>query len=351
MKSIPSALLRWYDKERRILPWREDPTPYHVWISEIMLQQTRVESVKAYYERFTARLKDITALAQCGEDELLKLWEGLGYYSRARNLQKAARIILTEYEGRLPSDYEELLKLPGIGAYTAGAIASIAYGQAVAAVDGNVLRVLARYLADDRDIADEKLKRERKSQIEEILPKGKAGEFNQAMMDLGAMICLPKGAKCKECPLRKNCRALKEDRVSELPKKKAAKERRIQERTLFVIRYREQICIRRRPKSGLLAGLWELPAVDVQLGKKAALEAVRELGFEPVSIERLPDSKHIFSHLEWRMRAYLVRADELTAEPKGAVLVSPEKIDEEYALPSAFAAYGTYIRRKKHEDQ
>ena len=225
LKGIVEPLLKWYDTCRRILPWREEPDAYSVWVSEIMLQQTRVEAVKPFYARFMEALPDIEALASCEEDRLLKLWEGLGYYNRVRNMQKAARIVAEEYGGRMPSDYEKLLKLPGIGPYTAGAVASIAYGIPVPAVDGNVLRVLSRVTADYEDITKPSMRRKMEEQIMEIIPPDNAGKFTQALMELGAIICVPNGAaKCGECPLKDMCLAREKGIVTELPQK-AAKNR------------------------------------------------------------------------------------------------------------------------------
>ncbi len=345
---LAKALPAWYRRMKRSLPWRDDPTPYHVWLSEIMLQQTRVEAVKAYYLRFLETLPDISALSACDEQKLLKLWEGLGYYSRVRNLQKAARIITEEYGGIMPSSYEEILSLPGIGEYTAGAIASIAFGQKKAAVDGNVLRVTARFLGDEEDIGSASLKTRRKTELEAIMPKA-AGSFNQALMDLGAMVCLPNGSpKCTECPLSSACQAYLSGRTGELPVKKKKSERRILDRTVFVIRHRGKILLHRRPEHGLLAGLYELPGSEKQLGRSEALDHVRDLGFEPLYIEKLPDSRHIFSHLEWRMCAYLVRTDELP-EPFPAsedyLLESPEDIAAGFPIPSAFSAYKKYLTK------
>ncbi|MBO6297792.1 MAG: A/G-specific adenine glycosylase [Lachnospiraceae bacterium] len=356
LNGMADPLLAWYGEHKRSLPWRDDPSPYHVWVSEIMLQQTRVEAVKGYYARFLTELPDIQALAEVPEEKLLKLWEGLGYYNRARNLQKAARKIMDEYAGEMPADYEAILSLPGIGTYTAGAVASIAFGRPVAAVDGNVLRVFARYLADPTDISEEGLKKRRKNEIEQMIPKEYPGIFNQALMDLGAMICLPNGEpKCAECPLRNKCRAHKEGRTAELPVKAPKAERRIEEKTVFVIQYQDKVLIRKRPGKGLLAGLYELPAAPGHLDRKDALVYVEELGFRPLHIEKLPDSRHIFSHLEWRMRGYLVRADELAQkagvwqQEKSCRLETPESIDVSYPIPSAFAAYAPYIRRKKED--
>ncbi len=352
LSSCVSPLLLWYDANRRILPWREDPTPYHVWLSEIMLQQTRVEAVLDYYRRFLEKLPSVAELAGCDEQALLKLWEGLGYYSRVRNMQKAAQIIMDQYGGIMPSEYEEILKLPGIGSYTAGAIASIAFQKAVAAVDGNVLRVTARILADEEDIGNESLKKRRKQELEDILPKDRPGSFNQALMDLGATVCVPNGTpKCEECPLASFCRAHLTDRTAELPVKKKKAERRILERTVFVIRHRGKILLHRRPRRGLLAGLYELPGAEKHLERSEALDFVGKLGFEPLYIEALPNSRHIFSHLEWRMRAYLVRTDDLpetVSDTEDYLLESPEEIAAGFPIPSAFSAYRGWIRKSEN---
>jgi A/G-specific adenine glycosylase len=354
--SLAEYLLRWYDVNRRILPWREDPAPYHIWLSEIMLQQTRVEAVKGYYERFLRELPDIRALAEVSEEKLLKLWEGLGYYNRARNMQKAARKIVAEYGGEMPPYYEDILSLPGIGNYTAGAIASIAFGLPTAAVDGNVLRVFARYLADPTDISEEGLKKRRKEEIERVIPAEHPGLFNQALMDLGAMICLPNGMpKCDLCPLKKKCLAKKEGRTSELPVKAPKAKRRIEDKTVFVIQYQDKVLIRRRPAKGLLAGLYELPAKAGHLDQKDALAYVEEMGFQPLHIEALPESRHIFSHLEWRMKGYLVRADELAKrgdwqKDQDCRMETPEVIDAKYPIPSAFAAYAPFIRKREEKE-
>ena len=273
LNRIAPGLLTWYDKSRRSLPWREEPTPYRVWVSEIMLQQTRVEAVKPYFARFMERLPDIEALAEVDDDELLKLWEGLGYYSRARNLKAAAQQIVTEYGGEMPSDYRELLKLKGIGSYTAGAVSSIAFKQPNPAVDGNVLRVIARLLEDDSDISDQSVKKRVEDDLRPVMPKDRPGDFNQALMELGATVCLPNGApKCSNCPWQEFCLVGLHGTWQQYPQKAAKKARTIEDKTILVIRTSRQVVLRKRPKKGLLAGLYEFPAMD----KKASLEEVRE---------------------------------------------------------------------------
>ena len=405
-ESVP-ALLQWYAYNARVLPWRENPTPYHVWISEIMLQQTRVEAVRGYYDRFLADLPTVRAVAEAQEDRLIKLWEGLGYYSRVRNIGKAAKVICERYDGELPADYALLRELPGIGDYTAGAIASIAYGQCVPAVDGNVLRVYARLTAYRDDIRSESFKKQVRELLTDAMEKqlltanrddalsetvlsetrvaGKqnngtvlsepsdgsaggiacvnhtgsvAGQFNQAVMDIGATVCIPNGKPhCDVCPLAHLCKAYAEDLTGEIPKKAEKKARPVQKKTVMVIRCNGRILLHRRPQTGLLAGMWELPNVDGHLSsaevKKAAAEilskdvkrkeaasfakigtrkemresdlmtdvkeeAEKNTGIK-LSAHRFDDSRHVFSHVEWEMRGY--RIDVTTVAEDGTASV------------------------------
>lgn len=340
---IAKPLLSWYDAGRRILPWREEPTPYHVWLSEIMLQQTRVEAVKPYYDRFLKELPDIASLAAVEEERLLKLWEGLGYYNRARNLQKSARQIVSEYGGQMPGDYGELVKLAGIGSYTAGAISSIAFGNAVPAVDGNVLRVLSRLRMEERDIMDAKVKKDVEEELQCIMPKDRPGDFNQALMELGAMVCIPNGSpKCEECPLEEVCQAKAQGRVLDYPKKKAKKPRKIDKKTVLVIRYGQMAALQRRPDEGLLAGMYEFPCMDGHQSERKVIAYLKELGVAPIRIQKLAPAKHVFTHKEWHMTGYLIRVDEL-AGMGGYVFARPEEIRGRYPVPSAYAAYLEYM--------
>lgn len=340
---IAEPLLVWYDAGRRILPWREDPTPYHVWLSEIMLQQTRVEAVKPYYDRFLRELPDIASLAAVEEEKLLKLWEGLGYYNRARNLKKSAMQIVSEYGGEMPGDYEQLMKLPGIGSYTAGAVASIAFGRAVSAVDGNVLRILSRLRLDDRDIMDAKVKRAIEEELRGVIPRERPGDFNQALMELGATVCVPNGEpKCEVCPWGGICQARIQGRAMEYPKKAPKRPRRVEKKTILLIWYNRLIALQKRPDEGLLAGLYEFPSIEGHQKEEQVIAYLKNLGVAPIRIRRLEASKHIFTHKEWHMTAYSIRVDEL--EGMGEyVFVEPDEIKNKYPVPSAFAAYLKYL--------
>ena len=331
---IVEDLLQWYDENARILPWRSEPKPYYIWVSEIMLQQTRVEAVKGYFARFIKELPDVAALASVEEDVLLKLWEGLGYYNRARNLQVAAKTIMEEYGGEIPKDYEKLQKLKGIGSYTAGAIASIAYGIPVPAVDGNVLRVMKRLSGSYDDIIKASVKKELEKELTKIMPK-RSGAFNQAVMDLGAMVCIPNGRPlCEECPLKKHCIAYKKDIVMELPVKTPKKKRRIEEKTILVLEYEGKFALHKREDKGLLAGLWEFPNIPGKLETNSLEEIVKDKNY---IVRVLGESKHIFTHLEWHMTGYHIQ---LNQKPdKDYIWISAEELVGNYAIPTAFSAY------------
>ena len=342
MENISPALLNWFYANHRILPFRSDPTPYHVWLSEIMLQQTRVSAALPYYERFLAALPDIPALAACEEEKLHKLWEGLGYYSRVRNLQKAAKIVCEQYGGELPADYDALRTLPGIGDYTAGAIASISFGLPVPAVDGNVLRVFSRLYNDDGLITDPKVKRAFTARVMEHQPPPAPGDYNQALMELGALVCVPNGAPlCEQCPLAHLCQARAAGTALSLPRKAAPKARRIEPVTLAVVRSPAGVLLQQRPEKGLLAGLWQPTLWENEtLTPDEARARLAALGVTctPDAAKALRPAKHIFSHIEWQMQGYLFAADTQPA-PAGFVWASPEQLAAEYTLPGAFKAY------------
>lgn len=303
-------LLDWYHKNKRKMAWRDNPSPYHVWISEIMLQQTRVEAVHAYYARFINRLPGIQDLAEVSEDELHKLWEGLGYYNRAKNLKKAAQLVMKDYGGELPSTYQQLLNLPGIGPYTAGAIASIAFGENVPAVDGNVMRVISRLSGDTRDITQGATKKDMERIVQEllILPS-EVQHFNQALMELGALICIPNGApKCEVCPVSEICYAYQNDCQESLPVKTAKKARRIEKKSVLVfVNENEEFLIQKRPEKGLLSGLWGFPSLEGALSERALRSLLKESGIAVRKISKIEAPKHIFTHVEWHMHGFLVQ--------------------------------------------
>lgn len=347
LKEITAPLLAWYDAHARVLPWREDASPYRVWVSEIMLQQTRVEAVKPYFERFLAALPTIRDLAGASEDQILKLWEGLGYYNRVRNMQKAAILIEEEYGGEMPADFEKILALPGIGSYTAGAISSIAFGLPRPAVDGNVLRVLSRVLESYDDILKQSTKRRMEEAVQAVIPVERSGDFAQALIELGAIVCVPNGApKCEECPLRELCRAREHGTQGELPKKTPPKSRRLEDRTVLVLLSENKAALRKRPAKGLLAGLYELPNLTGHLSREEVLSYVKEQRLSPIRIEKLPEAKHIFSHIEWHMIGYAVKIEEPEDGFGDLLFVEKKELEEQYSVPAAFGAYAEYFKHR-----
>lgn len=341
------VLLSWYRQAKRPLPWRETCDPYCIWLSEIMLQQTRVEAVKPYYARFLAACPTVASLAAIPEEQLLKLWEGLGYYSRARNLQKAAKRVMELHGGVMPSTYEELLALPGIGEYTAGAIASIAYDIRVPAVDGNVLRVLSRLGAVREDITDQKVKNAFREALIPCVPAD-AGDFTQALIELGAMVCVPNGApKCEACPMRAVCRAEKDGSTVELPVKSPKKARRVEKKTVLLVFDGEKRAITKRPPEGLLAGLFQFPNAEGHLDAEAVEALLCSMGLEVQSVTRAPDAVHIFTHIEWHMIAYDVRVAALSPV-KDWIPATDHDLTTKYAIPSAFSAYTKYLKRSEN---
>ena len=330
LKIIVDPLLKWYDAERRILPWREDPKPYHVWISEIMLQQTRVEAVIDYYHRFLARFPDVKTLASAEIDEVLAYWQGLGYYRRCEMLYKAANVIAEQYNGELPCDHDAILALPGVGRYTAAAIMSIGFGVPYPAVDGNVLRVIMRVTDRDLCIDEEKVKRQVEDELSEVIPQDRASDFTQALMDLGATVCLPNGEpKCKLCPWHTFCEG--KYRAETLPIRKAKKGRTSENRTVFLLTCGEEVALRKRPSKGLLANMWEFPNELGYLPEKEVLTRF-EGGIRP-----LGNAIHIFSHIEWHMQGFLVELKN-KIENDDLVWIKKEEIAD-YAIPSAFSYF------------
>lgn len=331
-QDIVNKLIVWYKENARDLPWRKTKNPYHIWLSEIMLQQTRVEAVKPYFERFIRVFPTIEALAGAQEEVLLKLWEGLGYYSRVRNLQKAAQMIVEEYGGKLPCDYQALRKLKGIGPYTAGAISSIAFSLPYAAVDGNVLRVMSRLMADARDIMLASTKVSWEEEIVRMMPKGEEGTFTQALMELGATVCLPNGMpKCHICPVREYCQAYRKNTISLYPVKTPKKPRTKEFLSVFFLVKDGKIAIGKREDKGLLSALWQLPNCSQD---KALPVALRDWGIITGEIKDMKAQKHIFTHIEWHMNCYFV--DVKQNENNDFLWLEKETVEKEYALPTAF---------------
>lgn len=342
---MAGPIVEWYRKNRRDLPWRSHVSAYRVWVSEIMLQQTRVEAVKPYYERFISELPGVRELSEVPEDRLLKLWEGLGYYNRVRNMQKAAQQIMELHGGEFPRTYEEIRSLKGIGNYTAGAISSFAYGLQKPAVDGNVLRVVSRILASEEDIMKESVRKKYEAALEKVIPEDASSDFNQGLIELGAIVCVPNGmAKCEICPVFHLCQARKKDIVMQLPVKKKAKDRRTEDKTVFIFKDGEAAAVRKRPSKGLLAGMYELPNTEGSLNEKEAIAYCKNIGLTPVRLKKLPPAKHIFSHVEWHMTGYEVVVDELEKTNNHEFLFAKlDEIKEKYPMPSAFESFKSWL--------
>lgn len=336
LQKLPGALLPWFEQNKRDLPWRKDKDPYHIWVSEIMLQQTRVEAVKGYYARFLDALPTVAALAQCDDELLHKLWEGLGYYNRARNLKKAARQIMTQHGGVFPKTYEEILALPGIGEYTAGAICSIAFDLPTPAVDGNVLRVISRITNDATPIDLPAYKKSVADALAEIYPQ-KAGDFTQAMMELGATVCGPnRRPDCESCPCKAFCQGFLNNTAEQLPVKQPKRERKQEERTVFILSCDGRYALRKRPDRGLLAGLWEFPNVPQKLNTQAIINQVEKYGLKTKDIKLQVERKHIFTHIEWDMRGVYVEVESCESD---FVWMTAEQLKTQAALPTAFRLF------------
>ncbi len=329
--SIPAPLLAWYRANKRRLPWRENPTPYRVWVSEIMLQQTRVEAARDYYLRFLSALPDVESLAACDEDKLLKLWEGLGYYSRVRNMQKTAKIIAEEYGGRFPADEKRLKALPGIGDYTAGAILSIAFGLPVPAVDGNVLRVLSRLTENPTDISEPSYRAYLAEKLRAVYPQDKAGcsDFTQSLMELGALICKPLSPDCEKCPVRGLCLAARHGSQSRLPVLPEKKEKRRERVFVFVVETPAGVAVRKRER-GVLKGMNEFPS-HVVSGGETPERVLEEWGVSKFEIVRQKNYTHVFTHIYWEMHCFLVRAETVPFP-----VYTAEEIEKSVSLPTAF---------------
>ena len=334
--ALPGALLPWYEANRRDLPWRADREPYHIWLSEIMLQQTRVEAVRGYYARFLDALPSVEALAGCDDDRLHKLWEGLGYYSRVRNLKKAARLLMEQYGGAFPQDYRAIRSLPGIGDYTAGAICSIAFDLPTPAVDGNVLRLAARLTDDHRSVDTPDIKREVRDALAAVYP-ARAGDFTQALMELGATLCGPnRPPECAACPARAFCLGCRNKTAPALPVRSPKREKRREEKTVFILSCNGSYALEKRPARGLLAGLWQFPNVSGFLSTEEAMRSLSQMGLQPREIRMELFRKHIFTHIQWDMKGIYI---EVAAPGGGFMWLTPEQIRTQAALPTAFRQF------------
>lgn len=335
MEQMNLYLLRWYHQNKRELPWRKDQNPYHIWISEIMLQQTRIEAVMGYYDRFIERLPSIQDLAQVNDEELLKLWEGLGYYTRARNLKKAAIKIMEEYDGIFPNTFEQIMSLPGIGEYTASAIGSICFSLKEVTIDGNVLRVYMRLQNCYDNVDDLKIRRKVRNELQKIMPE-EAGDFNQALMELGETICLPNGIpKCSECPLKNFCKSYQNDTYLELPIKNKKKDKKEEEYTILLFYYKNQFVLEKRKESGLLQNLWQFPNIQGHLTKKQLENYLKENKIKFLKVKKSVSYTHIFTHKRWNMISYMVELDKNDYNMNWNDL----KTLKEKAIPTAFMPF------------
>lgn len=335
-KQFSGALLNWYDTHKRDLPWRKDREPYHIWLSEIMLQQTRVEAVKGYYNRFLENLPTIESLANADDDLLHKLWEGLGYYSRVRNLKKAANRIMAEYGGVFPGEYSKVLTLPGIGPYTAGAICSIAFDQPTPAVDGNVLRLMTRLLDVHCNIDEPATKAMITDYLRKIYPP-RAGDFTQALMELGATVCGPNCApNCENCPCKAFCKGYQNGTAAALPVRNEKKKRRIENKTILILSCDGELALCKRPDTGLLASMWQFPELPDGMELNAVISKVEEMGGSISEIQRQVERKHVFTHIEWHMRGFYLQLREKMPQ---FTWMSVQKIRDEAALPTAFRLF------------
>lgn len=330
-------ILSWYKKSRREMPWREQPTPYRIWISEIMLQQTRVDTVIPYFNNFMARYPTVESLASSEENELMKYWEGLGYYSRIKNIRKTAIELVQNHQAKLPESFEELLKLKGIGEYTAGAIASEAFGEKVPAVDGNVFRVFARLTGFREDIREAKSQEKLKVAVRGVLPEKEIGDFNQGLIELGALICIPKGSpKCELCPVKEFCGSYRDNLQDEIPFRSKARKRTVQERTVFLIQCGDRFAVRKREEGTLLEGLFEIPNREGFYTPEEAKSVVEEMGFTVKDLHMIRDKKVVFTHIEWILQGYYFHVAE---ENDAFLFETKENLLKNYALASAFIGY------------
>lgn len=346
MKEIINPLLYWYQKNKRELPWRRDKDPYHVWISEIMLQQTRIEAVISYYQRFMKEIPTISDLASIHEDRLLKLWEGLGYYTRAKNLKKTAMIIQEQYQGEFPNTFKEILSLPGIGEYTASAIGSISFSLKEATVDGNVLRVYMRIHNSYENVDDVKVRKRVRENLQTILPHN-SGDFNQAMMELGEVICLPNGMpKCEMCPLSKYCKSYHEKTYMKIPVKNKKKKKKLEHYTILLLTYQNQIAIEKRKNKSLLSGLYQFPNIEGHYNISHIKQYLEEHKIKYKNVQKKVKYTHIFTHKKWDMNSYQIEVIS-KYNLNHYKWVTLEELDRFYSLPTAFQPFRKVLGKKE----
>ena len=330
-------LLEWHDENARALPWKGETDPYRIWISEIMLQQTRTETVSGYYHAFLEEFPDVYALAEASEERLFKKWEGLGYYSRARNLHKAAKRIVSEYGGKLPDTAGELMKLPGIGDYTAGAIASIAFGRREPAMDGNAVRVISRVVCERGCVGEAKVKRALKEACASLMTGERCGDFNQAMMGLGNMVCVPVNPRCEGCPVKAFCQARRLGAQKELPNLPPKPEKRNLSVGVALVFSGNRVLLVKRPEEGLLAGMWAFPSFEGARGEKDVREALLEMGVETGKGQKIEDAEHVFTHRVWKMKGWRFEAERLPEDER--FRPADRNGLREIALPTAYRVY------------
>ncbi|MFD1040068.1 A/G-specific adenine glycosylase [Virgibacillus byunsanensis] len=330
ISAFQQDLLRWYETSKRNLPWRKDQDPYKIWVSEIMLQQTKVDTVVPYFERFMNQFPTVYDLADANEQEVLKVWEGLGYYSRARNLQNAVREVVATYNGEIPSSPDQLGALKGVGPYTKGAILSIAFNQPEPAVDGNVMRVLSRVLKIEEDIAIPRVKKLFESYVKELISKEDPSSFNQGIMELGALVCTPKSPSCMLCPVQEYCKAFAEGIEEELPiKSKSKKQKTVPYVALLICNNHNQYIIEKRSEKGLLANLWQFPMVPINEIGMDHLENwfESEYGVSITLNRKQGNLKHVFSHIIWQLEIYEARTNQQEVNDDRLKMVDQETMD------------------------
>lgn len=338
MKRYTETIIKWYQKNKRELPWRKDTNPYHIWVSEIMLQQTRIEAVIEYYHHFLEKIPDIETLSIIEDEVLLKLWEGLGYYNRARNLKIAAIQIMKDYQGKFPTKYIEIIKLKGIGEYTASAISSICYNEPQVTVDGNVLRVFTRFYNDTRNIDDLKTKKSIREFLQQIIPK-ESGDFNQGLMEIGEVICIPNGVpKCSICPLQKDCLAYQNNTYQELPIRKEKIKKKEENYTILLFQYQDEYAIYQRKEESLLNNLWAFPHLEGFLTLKKLKSYLQEQKIEYQQIQQGIQSTHIFTHKKWNMISYQIKITTKNKLPQYTWKKLSE-IKKEYPIPTAYKSF------------